>query len=366
MRRLTSVFFVIILLVIISATAILADTGCFLEPESEEYCTQINIDEAEFECSLYDTCNLDTAFLESKRCTLFEECEEILCQSSCEYEIAGLCSSGAVPDGEEDLWCQSEGCCQYWPDASEPGCQIEENKWACHITASNAGADQLNWDQSISQTNCEEVCLADNYPYTAQLLTNDLKFYTQETIPSSSSQTPQNTNEATTTESKETTESNSGTTSGEEIIDKLIKLLAPIFLLFVAILISIFFYEHRHTIIKDYHQIKSKVTKTKVNKKSNNSFSEEPENLKELPSNQSTDFGVSLTNSHSHHKHNHKKQHAQLELAESFAQFTPTPVPNTSGMQKLQRMVNQYTRKSSRKKRSKDNLATKLSDPSQK
>jgi hypothetical protein len=339
------------ILFITLSTSSLADTGCFLEPESEEYCNQISFEDAEFECSLYDECNLDITFQASKQCSLYEECEEILCQSSCEYQLAGLCSSGSVPEGEEEIWCQGEACCQYWIDDTEPSCQMEENKWACHIAASNSGAETLNWDQSISENDCEEICLAETYPYDADLPDNDLKYYTIE----NADETEDN-EEAAGVVSSESDQ----TDTNENIVGQLANFLAPFFLIFIIILIFIFFYEHRHTIVKDYHQVKSK-----FNNQSSKDQKKKNKTVNEIDSNYQTkkdELENYVANpSHHHHKHNHYKQHAQLEMAESFAAYKPAKLLKHSGIQKLQQMVKRYNRKHSRRQRSKENLSKKLS-----
>tara|TARA_Y100000310_G_C20684705_1_gene818179 strand:+ start:1632 stop:2678 length:1047 start_codon:yes stop_codon:yes gene_type:complete len=346
MRRVLSFSLsIIVLIIIILTTTVLADTGCFLESESDEYCQQINYEDAEFECSLYEECNINTAFLESKQCSLFEECEEILCQSSCETELAGLCSSGPVPEGEEDLWCQNEGCCQYWPEGVEPSCQVEENKWVCHIVASNAGATSLNWDQSIDQTTCEEVCLADTYPYTAELSDYDLSYYTEANSESDEVETT-----ILASSSSDSEDSSEAAGPKTEILSGLIDLLAPFFLIIIAILILIFFYEHRHTIIKDYHKVKDLASKTSKPK------SQEFESQNSMKSSDS--FIITLGKHH--HKHKHHKQHAKLELAESFGSYHSAKIPTNSGLQRLQHLVNRHNRKSARRKRSRDKLAQKL------
>lgn len=337
-------FYLTLILVLTLSSLTLADTGCFLEQDSDLYCQQINYDEAEFECSLYD-CNIGSTFLESKQCSIFEECEEILCQSSCEYQLAGTCSSGPVPTGEEELWCSGSGCCRFWPSGVEPTCYIDENKWSCHIAASNAGADSLDWDTTIDSTSCEESCLADSYSYSAQLDDYDLNYYSPESI--SYTETEE-------TEITSTTSNSSPNQSSESIPSKLIHLLAPFFLLFVGLLLTIFFYEHRHTFIKDYNQIKEKLVPKKKSTKPPIAVKHEfiqpaPEPLSEIPSH------------YHHHKPTHHKQHIQWELAENFGSYKPVKLENKSGIQKLQSFVNRYNRKILRRKRSKDKLNQKLS-----
>ncbi len=340
MRRWIQLF-IALLITSLLVTIAVADTGCFLERESEYYCTEVDEETADFECSLFDNCELKNTFAEEERCVYFEECEEILCQSSCEYTLAGLCESGEVPAGEEELWCESEGCCRYWSEDNDIGCQVEENKWQCHIAARNAGAENLNWDQSLTETSCSESCLAEEYPITTELEEFDIEFYSE------------NIQSVSTEESEESTTGSEETVNGESeqsIQSKIASILAPFFLLFIIVLIFIFFYEHRHTILKEYEKV-SKIKKRK--KKKEEEISPKRTRPKNLPSPQLPIFQPLR------HVRHHKKQHAIFELEKSFGSYLPKKeiiISKKSSMRKLQHLVRRHTRKLGRRKRRKENL----------
>ena len=362
MNRVMCISLFTIVSIALLGTMAAADTGCFLEPESEHYCTQIEPELAEFECSLYGSCTIQTAFAESKRCTLFEECQQILCQSTCEYQFAGACSSGPVPEGEDELWCQTEGCCRWWSEGGAPGCQTEENKWSCHIAASNAGADTLNWDQTINQNQCEEICLAESYPFVAQLPEYQLHYYKENSkvgLQEVDTSAVSVEDDGAIVQETHEVSAQSQDSSKQEIVDKLMKLLAPFFLCVIVALLLVFFYGHRHTVMKDIEKIQKLFSATKTTKeqvKNAPKRSTEPHTQK----NSATSVAIELSNSH-HKKHKRHKKHAQFELAENFGNYQPAESIEQSGMSKLKHIVKKYDRKVSRKKRSKDQLQEKLS-----
>lgn len=340
-------FFVTILLV---STA-LATSGCFLEPQSDYYCQEIEQTEADFECSLFDDCSLESSFIEDESCKYFTECEQILCQSNCQTMPAGLCESGEVPAGEEDLWCQSVGCCQYYIEGAEAGCQIEENKWYCHIAASNAGAETLNWDQSLTQTSCEDTCIAESYPYQTELSNPDIDYYSDNVIEESSIESKQ-----------EVLGSETNISKDQGITQKIIKILGPIFLLFIISLLSIFFYEHRFTIIKDYKMIEKRITKNKRSKKSSkNSNKQEDQNSfnsdHQMPKSKSqqlldqVELIAKIKPHRSHHAHVSKRIHAKLELTESFSGYQESKLETKSSISKLAHLAKKYQRKLKRKEK---------------
>jgi hypothetical protein len=351
------ILFIILLFIILllAAVSVFAETGCYLDPNSDGYCTELELTVAQEECHLNDDCEISTVFANDQACSNFDECEVILCKSSCEQEFAGLCTSGPVPTNQADLWCQSEGCCRFYNSGTNPFCQIEDNKWLCHIAATNVESENLDWDQSINKISCKETCLATNYPYQAKLESSEIEYYKDSFILT-------NPNQESNSNSQEIEAENIKYDSEQQTISqKLTKILAPIFLLFILSLLAIFFYEHRHTIIKDYRIIEKKIkNKSRSKKSSSSTFSKS--NIQNAPSSKSKKFieelaKISLTPPHKlHHQHIAKKMHAKLELTESFSSYQVAQIPKNSTMKKLAKIANKYHRKLQRKKRNRSKL----------
>ena len=381
MRHHIRYFVISIFMLVLMSTLTIADSGCFLDLDSPRYCQQLDSLEAEFECSLTDDCDLATSFAESKRCSLFEECQQILCKSTCSLTFAGLCLSGEVPAGEEDLWCKSEGCCQYWPDSAEPSCDIKDNKWRCHIAASNVGVDYLNWDQSKDADQCVDSCLSDSYPYHDKLEDFRVNYYSkaqneiQDSQLSSSTKTVEGNSKK--TDQKKEFSNNSGNQDNQnnrDITTKLINLLAPYFLVFILILILIFFYEHRHFFTKHFSKlrIKSKMSLNLKSKKKKIGTSNPTQNpvQKSTQNNiiqhhngngafESTSHKKDFT--HHHKLHQHQKK-IQLELDQAFSEYKPAKLESKSGLEKLQGIIKQHQKKQRRRKKHQDRLAVKNSN----
>src|SRR3989338_2031880 len=134
-------------------------SGCFLYPESTYYCSDLSQEQAEQECTQY-SCQLETVFFSEASCgdnQLFSECTPILCKGSCTKELLGKCSSGAVPQGEEEIWCSSGGCCQF-DYLSGSYCNYKSSKALCEIEAKNKDVQQFGFDSLISQEQCPSLC----------------------------------------------------------------------------------------------------------------------------------------------------------------------------------------------------------------
>ena len=338
MGRWKLILIICVLSITSAATLAVVDTGCFLEPQSEYYCTEVDLETANFECSLFDDCELENTYTEDERCVYFSECEEILCQSSCEYTLAGLCESGEVPIGEEELWCAGEGCCRYWTEDNVVGCDIKENKWACHIAASNAGAEALNWDQNLEQTSCEEACLAEEYLITTELVDPEIEYYSE--------------NIQSVIIEEEPEESATVSSASEQTTHSAITfLLAQFFLFLSVILLGIFFYEHRHTMIKEYHQI---IKRKKKHKGQGEQTKQKIQEQNIVTAEFSQPTRPFLSKRHINH---HKKQHAMFELEKVFGNYVPEEAvwkPKSLNMKKLQHLVRRHRRRIGRSKRSRE------------
>lgn len=151
--------FLVVLLLLFLIPFVSADIleGCFLLPESSFYCQNILVSSAREECSFAPGCVLETVFSEGTDCndhTLFPQCQEVLCKSSCRPQLAGKCLSGAVPEGEEQKWC-SPGCCQYI--AGSTFCGPVDSKWNCEAQAYNRNATQYRF-ALLESAECVSLC----------------------------------------------------------------------------------------------------------------------------------------------------------------------------------------------------------------
>lgn len=159
---------ILIFIALFLASFIFVYGGCFLYPESTYYCSDLSPEQAEQECTQYG-CQLETVFFSEASCgdnQLFSECTPILCKGSCTQELLGKCSSGAVPLGEEQIWCSSGGCCQF-NYLSGSFCSYKSSKALCEIEAKNKDLQQFGFDSLISQEQCTSLC--------SQQLTLDLE-----------------------------------------------------------------------------------------------------------------------------------------------------------------------------------------------
>jgi hypothetical protein len=157
--KISSFSTILIFGIIIYSSFSLAQTGCFLYPDSPMYCNDMEALQAGEECSFYDSCNLEQFFQVGESCidTLrFPECELVLCKSSCDYDFRGSCSSGEILASEEAQWC-SPGCCMF-SDANGDYCQATKNKWLCENLANNRNVPNFAYDTSISETQCNSLC----------------------------------------------------------------------------------------------------------------------------------------------------------------------------------------------------------------
>ncbi|HLD72481.1 MAG TPA: hypothetical protein VJA23_02765 [Candidatus Nanoarchaeia archaeon] len=150
---------ILIFTVLFLISSISVYSGCFLYPESTYYCSDLSQEQAEQECTQY-SCQLETVFFSEASCgdnQLFSECTPILCKGSCTKELLGKCSSGAVPQGEEEIWCSSGGCCQF-DYLSGSYCNYKSSKALCEIEAKNKDVQQFGFDSLISQEQCPSLC----------------------------------------------------------------------------------------------------------------------------------------------------------------------------------------------------------------
>ncbi|GEM_PF-1863854 len=159
---------ILIFIVLLLTSFISVYSGCFLYHESTYYCSDLSPEQAEQECAQFG-CQLETVFFLEASCgdnQLFSECTPILCKGSCTKELLGKCSSGAVPSGEEQIWCSFGGCCQF-NYLSGSYCNYKSSKALCEIEAKNKDQQQFGFDSLISQEQCTSLC--------SQQLTLDLE-----------------------------------------------------------------------------------------------------------------------------------------------------------------------------------------------
>ncbi len=146
-------------LIIISVSA-LAESGCFLYPESSLYCSDVERQPAEEECSLFEDCSIGKTFNPGRNCqdlSAFPECQRVLCKSSCQQEFAGKCGAGAIPPGERELWC-SPGCCRF-TSRNQNNCEYTSNKWFCEVEVRNKLVPEFNFDPELLEPECNQECI---------------------------------------------------------------------------------------------------------------------------------------------------------------------------------------------------------------
>ncbi|NQV91170.1 hypothetical protein HQ489_01740 [Candidatus Woesearchaeota archaeon] len=171
------VSFIVVLLILSSLIIIpslaSAVNGCFVDKESSKYCTDISDIEAQEECSFSDTCDLTLDFLEDQLCTFVDECQKILCKSSCKVEYRGQCVFGEVPQGDEQEWCSS-GCCQF-TFGNQEYCQSTPGQWKCEVEAINRDQTTYGFE---SNANCETSCQDFTYQATSYPVSISKKQFT--------------------------------------------------------------------------------------------------------------------------------------------------------------------------------------------
>lgn len=145
-----TIFTTTILLFILFPLA-LAESGCFLHPESPLFCQELVNLEAEEECLFLEDCDLQAHFIENELCEVLEECQKVVCKNSCLEEYSGRCPEEA-PEG----WCIS-GCCQFNYGTDE-FCQFTDNQRVCEIEATNQNVAQFVFIKNLDQSSCQQQC----------------------------------------------------------------------------------------------------------------------------------------------------------------------------------------------------------------
>ena len=153
------IVFLSFLFVLFFASYASAQSGCFINPESTYYCSDLTFAEAELECSLLG-CPVEDYFFTEETCNdkeLFTECQSVLCKSTCTQELLGRCQTGPVPEGQEDLWCSSGGCCQFELTAGKY-CEYKSSKGLCEVEARNKDITEFSFVIDLSRSLCQEWC----------------------------------------------------------------------------------------------------------------------------------------------------------------------------------------------------------------
>ena len=156
--KLNKILLVVILIFFISSF-VQAENGCFLYPESVFYCTNLDFNKANEECSLAEDCQLQDTYFSEQDCqnvNQFPHCQKVFCKSSCTEEYLGKCNAGAVPENAETEWC-STGCCQF-NFYGDSYCDYKKNKWLCEVEAKNKNINQFIFDNPLTQQQCLQKC----------------------------------------------------------------------------------------------------------------------------------------------------------------------------------------------------------------
>lgn len=153
--------FGITFLVLSLTFSVSAQSGCFTYEDSPLYCQDIDMEEGQEECTLYEDCAIDKIFSAGSSCSnikKFPGCHEILCKSSCQLELAGRCSAGAVPEIKADEWCSS-GCCKF-VSSGQNYCSYKKSRWLCEIDAKNKNTAKFSFESSVTEKSCTQSCAA--------------------------------------------------------------------------------------------------------------------------------------------------------------------------------------------------------------
>ncbi len=158
--------FIFIIAFVFFSSLVTSQSGCFLYTESTLYCQTIDETQAQEECSTISDCDLSTSFLPNQNCqdsSAFPNCQKIVCKSSCQPEYQSKCSSGAIPTGEEQSWCQT-GCCQFIPSSQpeQSSCTFQQRKSLCENFARNNEAPQFTFIAATNNANCPQLCANSN------------------------------------------------------------------------------------------------------------------------------------------------------------------------------------------------------------
>lgn len=145
-------------MILIISLLTLVSAQCFTYPESSLFCTPINTEEAQQECSFYSDCFVEQHYTEVE-CTQVEACQKIPCKSTCQEEFRSRCSAGEVPLNEKEYWCSS-GCCQFEYFEGEY-CTYQNNRWRCQIESENREVPLFNFEL-MSESECSALCSPSN------------------------------------------------------------------------------------------------------------------------------------------------------------------------------------------------------------
>lgn len=144
------------MIIITSSTFSLASSGCFLNLESDHYCNEISLQEAEDECEMLGECNFESDYFFGVNCEVFEQCNTVYCQSNCDIEFYGECPYGDIPEEETYTWC-GQGCCRLSTNEGNV-CQYLDTKFDCKLLAESYETDKLEWNVGYSESACSSTC----------------------------------------------------------------------------------------------------------------------------------------------------------------------------------------------------------------
>jgi hypothetical protein len=162
MKKNNKILISLLATIILSISFSSANLGCFLYQESEFYCNDLTLQEAEEECLLYLNCDVEEIYISANSCGLvekFPQCALGTCKDSCEIDFVGKCQQGTISEDEVEEWCSS-GCCVF-SNSGTPFCHHKENKWLCAINAENNEVAGFNYDTSMNFAQCQNYCSLD-------------------------------------------------------------------------------------------------------------------------------------------------------------------------------------------------------------
>ena len=150
-------------LLLLFSFTVFGGSGCFLYSESAYYCKDVSETLAKEECDLQG-CDV-RLFFKSTACAslpLTESCSDVFCKSTCSTIPGRECKAGAVPFGQESVWC-SKGCCSYnYGDTSggtsggTKACSGSFSRYSCEQMAASAGVSSYSF--LATDTSCTLMC----------------------------------------------------------------------------------------------------------------------------------------------------------------------------------------------------------------
>jgi hypothetical protein len=155
------------LLVLFASHAYADVSGCYLYSENEDvYCTEILDVEAQEDCAIFPNCDIDEFFIPGSDCSNIDFCEEVMCNTDCQFHPLGICQEEGGMQIEEsgpewDLWC-NPGCCKIAEGQELKFCSYNVKKFQCEDKVNAYENFDINdvffVNEEINHTACNEIC----------------------------------------------------------------------------------------------------------------------------------------------------------------------------------------------------------------